>query len=123
MKNGDSNGKPRRARRRRNPPQPLFRDEVFEQVLDHMPESFDSHDFIFEMMRRFPREYTLSLYEYRRSKDPIQTLHQMIGRKLVSFGDRIVKDDRKSSQNVRGLPSENMHWAKIKDAPREGNDE
>jgi len=122
MKNGDSNGKPRRTRKRRNPPQPLFRDEVFEQVLDHMPESFDSHDFIFEMMRRFPREYTLSLYEYRRSKDPIQTLHQMIGRKLVGFSDRIVTDERKSSQNVRGLPSENLHWAKIKDTSRERND-
>jgi hypothetical protein len=119
MKDGESNGTPRRIRRRRTPSQPLFRDEVFEQVLDHMPESFDSHDFIFEMMRRFPREYTLSLYEYRRSKDPIQTLHQMIGRKLASFGDRIVKDEHKSSQNVRGLPSENLHWAKLTDKTRE----
>jgi hypothetical protein len=121
MKNGDSNDKPRRTRKRRDPPQPLFRDEVFEQVLDHMPDSFDSHDFIFEMMRRFPREYTLSLYEYRRSKDPIQTLHQMIGRKLVGFSDRIRTDQKKSSQNVRGLPSENLHWAKVTDKTREGN--
>lgn len=122
MKNGESNGKPRRTRKRRDPLQQLFRDEVFEQVLDHMPDSFDSHDFIFEMMRRFPREYTLSLYEYRRSKDPIQTLHQMIGRKLVGFSDRIRTDQRKSSQNVRGLPSENLHWAKIKEKTRERND-
>ena len=121
MKNGDSNGKPRRTRKRRDPPQPLFRDDVFEQVLDHMPDSFDSHDFIFEMMRRFPREYTLSLYEYRRSKDPIQTLHQMIGRKLVGFSDRIRTDQKKSSQNVRGLPSENLRWAKIKDKAPERN--
>ena len=117
MKNGDSNDKPRRTRKRRDPPQPLFRDEVFEQVLDHMPDSFDSHDFIFEMMRRFPREYTSSLYECRRSKDPIQTLHAKIGRKLLEFSDVIRKVDRKSSRNVRGLPSGNQHWEKIK--PRE----
>jgi hypothetical protein len=114
MRNGDTNGRPRRARKQRNPLEELFRDEVFERVIDALGENFDSHDFIFEMMRRFPREYTLSLYECRRSKDPIQTLHQKIGRKLLSFSDRIRKVERKSSQNVRGLPSENQHWEKIK---------
>ena len=63
----------------------LFRDTVFESVLEKMGEQFDSHDFIFEMMRHFPREYTYSLYECRRSKDPIQTLHAKIGRKLLEF--------------------------------------
>jgi hypothetical protein len=66
------------------------------------------------MMRRFPREYTNSLYECRRSKDPIQTLHAKIGRKLLEFGDLIRKVDRTSSRNVRGLPSGNQHWEKIK---------
>ncbi|HER44347.1 MAG TPA: hypothetical protein ENO08_07805 [Candidatus Eisenbacteria bacterium] len=95
----------------------LFRDDVFETVLENMEERFDSHDFIFEMMRRFPREYTKALYECRRSKDPIQTLHQKIGRKLLEFEDRIRKTRRKSSRNVRGLPSDNQYWEKKKTEP------
>jgi len=93
----------------------LFKDEVFETALENMSDHFDSHDFIFEMMRRFPREYTKALYECRRAKDPIQTLHGMIGRKLLEFSDRIRKTRRKSSRNVRGLPSENFFWEKIKE--------
>lgn len=91
----------------------LFKDEVFDTVIGNLEDRFDSHDFIFEMMRRFPREYTNALYNCRRAKDPIQTLHGMIGRKLLEFNDRIRKTRRKASRNVRGLPSENQHWEKI----------
>ena len=111
MENGDK--APVRRRRRRGEAEDLFRDDVFETVIDHLEDRFDSHDFIFEMMRRFPREYTGSLYECRRSKDPIQTLHAKIGRKLLDFRHRIRKMQRSSSRNVRGLPSENQHWLKI----------
>ena len=82
---------PRRRSAGPNPREELLRDDVFETIIDHLEDRFDSHDFIFEMMRRFPREYTSSLYECRRSKDPIQTLHAKIGRKLLEFGDRIRK--------------------------------
>ena len=90
----------------------LFVDTVFETVLEKMNDRFDSHDFIFEMMRSFPREYTAALYQCRRSKDPIQTLHSKIGRKLLDFDDRIRKSSRKSSRNTRGLPSANQFWLK-----------
>jgi len=40
----------------------LFRDRVFESILENISDHFDSHDFIFEMMRHFPREYTNALY-------------------------------------------------------------
>jgi hypothetical protein len=92
----------------------LFKDEVFETVLERMDDTFDSHDFIFEIMRRFPRQYTHTLYECRRSKDPIQTLHAKIGRKLLEFSDRVAKTKKKSTRNVRGLPSANQQWRKIK---------
>ena len=91
----------------------LLRDEVFESVLDSMEANFDSHDFIFEMMRHFPREYTHALYECRRAKDPIQTLHAKIGKKLLEFDGRIHKTTRKTSRNVRGLSSRNQYWEKI----------
>jgi hypothetical protein len=91
----------------------LLRDEVFETILDRMDDEFESHDFIFEMMRRFPREYTSSLYQCRRAKDPIQTLHGRIGRKLSGMKGRIRKTRRKTSRNVRGLPSVNQFWRKI----------
>ena len=91
----------------------LLRDDVFETILEHMPHHFDSHDFIFEMMRRYPREYTSALYRCRRSKDPIQTLHARIGRKLLEFDGKIKKVKRKSSRNVRGLPSGNQYWEKV----------
>jgi len=90
----------------------LFKDDLFESILETMNEQFDSHDFIFEMMRHFPREYTNALYECRRSKDPIQTLHAMIGKKLLDFRPRIHKTRRKASRNVRGLHSENQYWRK-----------
>jgi hypothetical protein len=114
MRNGDKAPARRGVKRRPAPERELFRDDVFETVIAHLDDRFDSHDFIFEMMRRFPREYTNSLYECRRSKDPIQTLHAKIGRKLLEFGDLIRKAERSSSRNVRGLPSGNQHWEKIK---------
>jgi hypothetical protein len=92
----------------------LFRDEVFESIIENLGPQFDSHDFIFDMMRHYPRDYTKALYECRRSKDPIQTLHAKIGRKLLEFNATIRKVRRKSSRNVRGLPSRNQYWEKIK---------
>jgi len=114
MKNGESQRSRGSVKRRANPEGELLRDELFERIIGHLENRFDSHDFIFEMMRRFPREYTFSLYECRRSKDPIQTLHAKIGRKLLGFSDVIRKTERASSRNVRGLPSGNQHWEKIK---------
>ena len=95
----------------------LLKDNVFESIMESMEDEFESHDFIFEMMRRFPREYTHSLYECRRAKDPIQTLHAKIGRKLSDMKGRIVKTRKKSSRNVRGLTSTNQFWKKIGDGP------
>ncbi|HUV37706.1 MAG TPA: hypothetical protein VMX58_12275 [Patescibacteria group bacterium] len=92
----------------------LFRDELFESILDTMNDQFDSHDFIFEMMRHYPRQYTHALYECRRSKDPIQTLHAKIGKKLLNFRPTIRKTKRKASRNVRGLPSTNQFWEKVR---------
>lgn len=114
MKNGESQRPRGGVKRRANPEGELLRDELFETIIGHLEDRFDSHDFIFEMMRRFPRQYTFSLYECRRSKDPIQTLHAKIGRKLLEFGDLIRKAERTSSRNVRGLPSGNQHWEKVK---------
>ena len=113
MKNGEKLPAKGSVKRRPAPEGELFREDVFETIIAHLEGRFDSHDFIFEMMRRFPREYTYSLFECRRSKDPIRTLHSKIGRKLLEFGDRIRTIERKSSQNVRGLPSGNRHWEKI----------
>jgi hypothetical protein len=113
MRNGEEPHVRGGVRRRPPPEGELFREDVFETIIEHLEDRFDSHDFIFEMMRRFPREYTSSLYECRRSKDPIQTLHAKIGRKLLEFRDLIRKVERKSSRNVRGLPSDNQHWEKI----------
>ena len=94
-------------------PLELFRDDVLEAVLAALDERFDSHDFIFEMMRRFPREYTNALYECRRAKDPIRTLHAQIGRKLAEMKGRIRKSKMTRSPNARGLPSTNQFWEKI----------
>ena len=93
----------------------LLKDDVFETILGRMDDDFESHDFIFEMMRRFPREYTYSLFECRRAKDPIQTLHAKIGRKLSDMKERIAKTRKKSSRNVRGLTSTNQFWKKLDD--------
>ena len=97
----------------------LLRDNVFETILGRMEDEFESHDFIFEMMRHFPREYTLSLYECRRAKDPIQTLHAKIGRKLSGMKGRISKTRKKTSRNVRGLTSTNQFWKKLDTGPDE----
>jgi hypothetical protein len=93
----------------------LLKDDLFETVLERMDDEFESHDFIFAIMRYFPREYTHSLYECRRAKDPIQTLHAKIGRKLSGMKDHIGKTRKKASRNVRGLTSTNQYWKKLGD--------
>lgn len=88
----------------------LSEDQVTE-ILETLEHQFDSHAFIFEFMRRFPRIYVQRLYNYVDSNDPIRVFHAEIGKFLKQRSD-IIALGKTSSANVRGLPSVNENWRK-----------
>jgi hypothetical protein len=86
-------------------------DQIIADAIAQMPETFDSHDLIREVMTRAPRAYADDLAATR-GDDPIQDFHAAIGRRLVGFPS-IAKTPVVTSMNVRGRETENQGWKKL----------
>ncbi|MCK4575165.1 hypothetical protein KAU34_02015 [candidate division WOR-3 bacterium] len=89
----------------------ILRDEQVNEILKLLPEKFDSHAFIFEFMKKYPRDYTKELCKYKDSNDPIRIFHAEIG-KLLKRNPNLNALGKNSTINVRGLHSDNEKWHK-----------
>jgi hypothetical protein len=86
-------------------------DQMIDQSIARMPQIFDSHALIRDLMRHWPRAYATDLHESI-GDDPIRALHSAIGTRLLSFN--IIEKTRKvDSLNVRGDTTENQEWQKL----------
>jgi hypothetical protein len=74
-----------------------------------MPNVFDSHALIQRIMRQHPQQYTMDLFSFVSSPDPIQSLHASIGQRLLSI-DTIKPTQKVASMNVRGQETDNQEW-------------
>ncbi|MCE9573528.1 MAG: hypothetical protein K8W52_10255 [Deltaproteobacteria bacterium] len=83
--------------------------DLLRELVQTMPPVFDSHALIIQAMQRHPQLYTMDLYSFVASDDPIQQLHASIGQRLLGI-DTIEPTRRVPSQNVRGQTSENQEW-------------
>ncbi|MBK7078173.1 MAG: hypothetical protein IPH44_38500 [Myxococcales bacterium] len=88
-------------------------DDILRAVVAELGEEFDSHDVIFSIMRRHPREYATDLYGLVESDDPILSLHASLGRRLLGL-DELTPTKRIKSMNVRGEETENQQWRRKK---------
>jgi hypothetical protein len=83
--------------------------DLLRALVQTMPPVFDSHALIVRAMHTYPQLYTMDLYSFVASDDPIQQLHASIAKRLLSID--IIEPTRKvPSPNVRGQVSENQEW-------------
>ena len=74
---------------------------------------FDSHNFIFVFMRKYPKVYTQGLCRYNSSDDPIRIFHAEIGKFLKQCTEIESLGEKDSTLNARGLHSKNEKWRRI----------
>ncbi len=88
-------------------------DTVMNNVIDLMPDEFDSHDFIKKMTRQYPSEYANELSLFKDREDPFLVLHPTIARTLAS-NDRLKQMGKVNSPNIGGNSTSNESWLKQK---------
>lgn len=84
------------------------------EVLRHLPDEFDSHDFIEKYLTLYERHYVTMLMENIDNTNIFRTVNATIGKFLANNQEllQITIDIRKTSQNVRGNITENQKWRK-----------
>ena len=87
-------------------------DAMIDQIIDQMEPEFDTHDFLQELMRRFPQAYTHELYRFESRPDPFRVLHPLIARALSS-SQRLIQQGKTGSDNIRGRVTPNESWQRL----------
>ena len=86
--------------------------EMLRGLILEMPSAtFDSHALIFRAMQQYPQQYTMDLYSFVASPDPILSLHASIGQRLLGI-DAIEPTQKIKTHNVRGEKTENQEWSR-----------
>ena len=82
------------------------------EVLRHLPDDFDSHDFIEKYLTIFERHYVTMLMENIDNTNIFRTVNATIGRFLANNQRKlnITMDIIKNSHNVRENITENQNW-------------
>lgn len=84
-----------------------------DSVLDNMPATFNTHEFIQAFAQANQHIYIQALNSYIDSTRPFNALHQQIGKMLKQeFGDRLTHIDNQSSADIFGNSSECAVWQK-----------
>ena len=78
-------------------------ENVYQQVMDELPDEFTSHKFILALARRHQRLYIDALYTYRTTLSPagspFQVVHGQLAERLRKFADYV---DHVSSTDIFG---------------------
>ena len=80
-----------------------------------LPDTFDSHDFIKQIMTIAPQAYVKELNRFVDRPDPITIAHAQIARWLHSF-TTVKSSGKVVSINVRGQETSNEQWEKVTQA-------
>lgn len=86
--------------------------EIGDAAIEALPQTFDSHAFIRQVMTIAPQEYVKELSRYVDQSDPITAAHAQIARWLLTFTN-IRPTGKVVSTNVRGQDTANEQWEKV----------
>lgn len=89
-------------------------EEKYSEIVDMMPDEFNSHDFILKLVQRYQRFYVQALSEYANNNQPFLTVHGEIAKRLKKRYDLVKHIDNKTSKNIFGLDSDAAVWRKVK---------
>jgi hypothetical protein len=89
-------------------------EEKFSEIVDMMPDEFDSHDFILKLAQGYQQIYVQALSEYANNNQPFQSVHGEIAKRLKKRHDLVKHIDDKPSKNIFGLINDAAVWRKVK---------
>lgn len=89
-------------------------EDIFPKVIQLMPETFDSHDFILKLAQICQKQYISVLYECRNYKRPFHRVHMGIGKRLKKRTDLVEHIDNKFSKDIFGGENSVAVWRKVK---------
>lgn len=83
----------------------------YDEILDLMPNEFDSHRFILKLAHKHQREYVNALYACRdvRDRAPFREVHKQISQSLNDYADKIREQ---YSPDIFGEDQSNAVWRK-----------
>jgi hypothetical protein len=81
-------------------------------IIDQMPETFTSHDFILALAQQYQREYIDVLYACRDEDNPFMVAHIRLAKGLNHFPEKVEKSERVNSKNIFGGWNEVRAWRK-----------
>jgi len=89
------------------------RASIKSDIIDKLPEIFDSHDFIEKFKKRFEKEYISFFEPYEKNLN--RTVNSQIASFLNNYQDEfnIAKDGIVKSENVFGNHTSNQNWHKL----------
>jgi hypothetical protein len=90
--------------------------EVAQEVVDHLGDSFDNHEFIFKYIELHENDYVDLLAMNNGHHDVFQTVNSVMGRDLERFSKRLLieKIRRIRSFNIKGNKTYNQKWVKTR---------
>ena len=88
-------------------------EDVYPQVIEHMPDKFDSHDFILKLAQEHQRLYVQTLVEYAKSERPFQIAHGQIANRLLKFPNLVTKTGEHNSKDIFLQDNSASLWQKV----------
>jgi len=85
----------------------------YPEILDAMPDTFTSHQFILTLAQRYQRQYIELLHTYRASDGPFREAHKKLAKGLNRFPERVTKGERVNSTDIFGNSGDVREWHKI----------
>ena len=82
-------------------------------VIDKMPKSFTSHEFILRLAQRNQALYIEALYSYRGSLTPFQVLHCQLAKHLKGYPEIVRYTRRVRSKDIFGGGNTCWQWTKV----------
>jgi hypothetical protein len=89
-------------------------EKVYPAIVKLMPDKFDSHQFIQALSLKYQKLYIQALYQHRDKKQPFNTVHKAIAKRLKRYKDLVKHVGYKSSPNIFGLENQVARWQRLK---------
>ena len=86
---------------------------VYEQVIDLMPNKFDSHEFILKLAQEHQQLYVQALAEHADNERPFQAVHSQIAMRLLKFPDLVTRVGEHISNDIFLQENSATLWQKV----------
>jgi hypothetical protein len=95
---------------------PLF--DRYSTVIDQMPDTFTSHQFILALAHQYQDLYVEALASYRTTRrqntpTPFLVVHAILSKRLVAFSDLVRYDGEAQSEDIFRQSNGCARWKKV----------